>query len=539
MANSGTPTDSEDSKVASPKTPSTGRFRVPSSAIKSPSVSDDVKPSPASVANVPKSLFDLCDSEPLRASDALATANSRYSHTNRLALSPSGHQEFRKAAESGLPTKYKFNQKSPGEVLSTATSSNALNITKSTVEKLALVKEHLVKYGLQDAFNILTAWETIVVSGTIHYVPTTFPHEEPGNPKSLLTEFSEVTLSDVLKTVKYFHSHLKIDDPEYGPYAKEVLLDYEISGNFLRQSSSQDLEDHLLSLPTSLQNDDLSLHCRLGPVYFYLLWEKYTKVDHSIAINLLEALKSYRVSDESGENVSVFSQHYRQICDYVNSIQGFQASGTASILLNAYLEVSIPDFVNYFKFLQFGNDPALTDVPSLIVKGVNKFVELVDSGKWHPTTKTPTAFVAQGNGTPGGDNKQRRPGGTGNGGKGGDNIDRTPPANGAPKFRTNPTTNRTEYWCGICKRWGNHPSKGKDHKNKDKPFGHKEFEAWQAKRAEKRKKKKDSDAATTPAAASAREEGANLAANGNEDNANSNGNPLGMLGFTGFRSSPF
>ena len=203
---------------------------------------------------------------------------------------------------------------------------------------------------------------------------------------------------------------------------------------------------------------------RSGPVVFMIVAQRMLQTTENLAQKVINGFIALRLTHFDSESVVEAIFTIRNVLKFLRYGEANTFAPRTSIVL--LYDVFRGSSVGAFRaYVQQAQDIVLKDEtdPEIIFNHLqSKYEELLLADRWVPMKKKASAFALgepqtktcveadkiRGNGN-GDDDKKRR-----THDKSGKKIDYTPPKNGESHTRT--VDGVTEYWCGICGRWGNH-----------------------------------------------------------------------------------
>ncbi|KAL7574320.1 hypothetical protein ACA910_008429 [Epithemia clementina (nom. ined.)] len=203
-----------------------------------------------------------------------------------------------------------------------------------------------------------------------------------------------------------------------------------------------DLEHRLITIPDNEQG---------GPLVLHMILYQLMTTTHESARAIISRLQNLSVTDYPGENITNFCATFTNVLMHLN-ISGHVPSDIGNIFFIGLHTCTVSKFTSLLETLENTEDSVINNFYGLRDKMVQKYNNLLLTEKWLPTSKPTSSF----NQTTTVSDTRRSPSST-TSASGGPTIDCTPPAPNTPNIRAHPTkSNRQEWWCTTCNRWGNH-----------------------------------------------------------------------------------
>ena len=286
--------------------------------------------------------------------------------------------------------------------------------------------------------------------------------EEGGN---ILRDWHTMTLDEVAKHVE--NILVLVDNPVQ-------LQNLSWTFKHFLDCCDTDLKTCVLSKISHLPSDV----GRTGPVAFIIIAQRMIQTTENLAQKVINGFIALRLTHFKGENVVDAIFTVRNILKFLRYGEATTFAPRTTLVL--VYDVFRGSTVTAFRaFIQQAQDIVLKDETSIDVifdHIQSKHEELLLADRWVPTKKRQSAFTL-------GDQKTRtytdaekdknssKPSSSGKSNndkprerpthdKKGNKIDYTPPKSGESHERTR--DGKTEYWCGKCGRWGNHPTNKHD-----------------------------------------------------------------------------
>jgi hypothetical protein len=349
--------------------------------------------------------------------------------------------------------------------------------------RLRELQKDLAQNNLQDVFTIFTAWENAARQGRSLPLPST----NAATHVRLLEKYSEISFDNVKKSTAFY---------------MQVGAEYQVenlkwSGEKILSSCEESLREKILESTAAL---DPIYHG--GPVYFWLMMQLVsTTSDHAMRC-VIDKINKLKLSDFDGESVLHAVTFLRGAITLLKNNNAVPHDLRTSIF-SMMKHCSTQDFVHFVTSLEtMSSFPGMlpdTSIEFLLTTFESKYTDLLGSNKWSAKTSSissqGSSFMAQ----PPSDSKDdpdvepicfncgavghkldtcpkprdqssidrfrkalnRLSSGRSN--KKGNRSDKkdkekdplhTPPAHGETTTKKFPSG--TRYWCGRCKKWGDH-----------------------------------------------------------------------------------
>jgi uncharacterized membrane protein YgcG len=397
---------------------------------------------------------------------------SGVSKLDRSNLTQTDMSKLKRAAETGLETKFSMMEPFVG----TKTSTEQLKSIYSVTMRMEEFRKSLQSFDMDDVFCIASDYE---MDADTNWIPAV------GNrPINLFTSHQDVDLETVKRASSY--------SLHWG--ADFVVQNLLWSGAKLLNSCDDTLRQKLEE-----KTIGWAVHYTTGPVYFKLLMQNILASTPESLRGLTSVLETTTLTDFDGENVTQYVSFARGAIEQLRNNEALPFN-ILSIVATALRHCETDDFVGYIQTMYNNHIQHVRriTVDELLTDAEAEFVSLTLSKKWSAKliNGQQSAFFtgncyscgapghrsndkvcpnykegSPGRGRSGGGRGRGRGRGTyrggrgsggrgrGDGGRGGRGArgtggaekDRTPPKAQDPHTRTN--NNRTEKWCGIHGYW--------------------------------------------------------------------------------------
>lgn len=354
--------------------------------------------------------------------------------------------------------------------------------------RLRELQKDLAQNNLQDVFTIFTVWESSARAGRSLALPST----EAATHMRLLDKYSEVSFDNVKKSTAFY---------------MQVGAEYQVenlkwSGEKILASCEESLREKILESTAAL---DPIFHG--GPVYFWLMMQLVsTTSDHAMRC-VIDKINKLKLSDFDGESVLHAVTFLRGAITLLKNNNAIPHDLRASIF-SMMRQCSTQDFVHFVTSLEtMSSFPGMlpdTSIEFLLTTFESKYTDLLGSNKWSAKTGSlssqASSFSASPSAQPSSDHKDdtdndpicfncgvvghkldscpkprdqatidrfrkalnrlssSRSKKSNRNDKSKDNKEKdplhTPPAHG--ETTTKKFASGTRYWCGRCKKWGDH-----------------------------------------------------------------------------------
>jgi len=276
--------------------------------------------------------------------------------------------------------------------------------------------------------------------------------------KSLFKDWMHVTAEQVILSCNCFS--LYTDDKSWND---DLLWSHHTVMN--------SIEDKVLKQKVLDRLDRYGKINRTGPLTLFLTLKEVAFCNDKTVERLARSLAALDLGNFQNSSTDDHGAVWMQMITFLKSFNKVPVDAK-SILFEQYLKCTVPAFRAHFNTLFSTQDVRLNTIESIIEEGQHFERHLKNDGRWTPTKKQTSVFMAgketskqepvkpneekQG----GGGKKTKKP----THDKAGNPIDRHPPKTNESHERINSLTNKTELWCGHekCCRWGNHVSKDHD-----------------------------------------------------------------------------
>lgn len=282
---------------------------------------------------------------------------------------------------------------------------------------------------------------------------------------NILRDWHTMTLDEVVKHVENILVLVNND---------VQLQNLSWSFKYFLDCCDTDLKTYVLSKISHLPPDI----GRTGPVAFLIIAQRMIQTTENLAQKVINGFIALRLTHFEGENVVDAIFTVRNILKFLRYGEPttFAPRTTLVLVYDVFRGCTVTAFR---AFVQQAQDIVLKDETSIDVifdHLQSKYEELLLADRWVPTKKRQSAFTLgepktrtyadaekdkdsskpSSSGKSNNDKPRERP----THDKKGNKIDYTPPKSGEPHERTR--DGKTEFWCGQCGRWGNHPTNKHD-----------------------------------------------------------------------------
>jgi hypothetical protein len=325
-------------------------------------------------------------------------------------------------------------------------ASILLDSTYTFVSKVDHLLLRIKNFCMEDVFMIV---ETIKVPRQTGAGQEDVVVDTNVEPVELFTNYSRLTIEKV-----------KASCQAYYQYGDQIAIDNLMwTQNLILRSCTEALYNTL-----NARLSILPIYHRGGPTAFMLLAELMISNTDKTSNNILNKLQYIKLANY-GENVE-------QLAAVLHAnIQRLEACNKLPpninyTLIRIFQSSSVYAFRTHFTTLESMNDPRVQDHHKILHEAVTRYRTLKDDDLWNPsvTTKQQSLFHVSANQLTvlqAGSRLPTTPGKLQTHDKMGRPINRVPPASGEPTTHLT-SDGRTEDWCNICGRWGNHHDNGHD-----------------------------------------------------------------------------
>lgn len=378
---------------------------------------------------------------------------SGFSFDQRKKLEGDAYQKFHeRAVKSNIEDKFSkalaVTSFDPKEL---AKANNFVQAISTTRSKLNKMKSHFVLQGIGETFEVMG----------VYYDPGSESHKVAKLSASLLDDFTKFSLEQVRKSVEV-HVIFSVEDSVI--HAQNNSIAYQ----YIMNSCDPDLQSHIEDCLSRYEED----HFRYsGVLAFHIMISSIYKHTQDTGLKLEVTLTELRLSMFPGEDVAKAVATIRAIKSFL-SISDTQYRKKVFNVLTGGSHQRLQD---YLLILDDTADARVSTAEKIMSTAQEKYVDLIQDGKYLRSGKEPASFKSALQGTPNANpltiNPKVKSGSESQANnlagardsqgryiydRKGRKIDYEPPKQGEPSVRN--VNGREEKFCTKCKfpRWGFH-----------------------------------------------------------------------------------